>query len=68
MKKILKLQLIGILALALACSGESLELKPLDAIAQEDVYNDVNLLTAYVNASYAWMPRYRNTHAIHWTR
>ena len=60
MKKILKLQLIGILALALACSGESLELKPLDAIAKEDVYNDVNLLTAYVNASYAWMPRFSN--------
>ena len=61
MRKILKSQLmIGILVLALACSGESLELKPLDAIAKEDVYNDINLLTAYVNAGYSYLPLFSN--------
>lgn len=57
MKKIITLKLIiGIMILVSSCSEEALDLKPLDAISEVDVFNDVNLLQAYVDAAYASIP------------
>lgn len=47
-----------------SCNEDALDLQPLDAISETDVFNDVNLLTAYVNASYAWLPNINRENVI----
>lgn len=48
--------IIGIIIVFISCSEDALDLKPLDAISEVDVFNDVKLLEAYVNATYARIP------------
>jgi hypothetical protein len=40
----------------ISCNDNFLELKPLDKISQEDVWNDPALMEAYVNDAYSRMP------------
>ena len=47
-----------------SCNKDTLDLQPLDAISEDNVFNDVNLLTAYVNAAYAWIPNVNNGNRI----
>ena len=47
---------ISIGAFVTSCSEDALNLQPLDAISENDVFNDVPLLTAFVNAAYREMP------------
>lgn len=44
--------LFSILFMTFSCSEDNLDLTPLDAISEGDVYNDVNLLTAFVSGTY----------------
>lgn len=48
--------LISIACIGLSCNDGFLELKPLDKISEEDVWNDVSLMEAYVNDAYSRMP------------
>jgi len=52
--------IISLTMIISACSEDALDLKPLDALAAEDVFNDIALLTAFVNASYAGIPNINN--------
>ena len=59
MKKTFKnlvLVAIGISAFMTSCTEDALNLQPLDAISENDVFNDIPLLTAFVNAAYREMP------------
>ncbi len=57
MKIFVKLSLLILAAgIISSCSEEALDLKPLDAISERDVFNDLPLLTAYVNATYSGLP------------
>ena len=62
MKVILKIfiLLISVTTIVTSCSEDALNLKPLDAISEDDVFNDIALLRAYVNATYAWLPDMNN--------
>lgn len=51
---------LSIVLTIMACSEDSLNLKPLDAISETDVFNDLPLLTAYVDATYSWVPNINN--------
>ena len=54
MKKTFKnlvLVAIGISAFMTSCTEDALNLQPLDAISENDVFNDIPLLTAFVNAA-----------------
>ena len=55
-KNIIPKLIIGIsllLMTVVACNKDSLDLKPLDALTEDNVFNDLTLLTGYVNASYS---------------
>lgn len=56
----LSILILGMGILLSSCSQEALDLKPLDAISEKDVFNDVPLLTAYVDATYSGLPNINN--------
>lgn len=61
MKKII--YSILLFSISISCSDDLLDLQPLDAISESDVFSDEKLLTDYVNASYngivyTFHPRY----------
>lgn len=54
MKKIL--YLIALLLVITSCNDDFLDRKPLDKMSEEDIFNDEDLLTAYVNGCYTAFP------------
>ncbi len=43
-----------------ACSEDALDLQPLDALSADNVFNDLALIRAYVDASYSGIPNINN--------
>lgn len=56
MKKIHILPFLFLLFLTNSCQDEFLELKPLDAVSEADVWQDLNLIELYVNDRYNELP------------
>ena len=52
MKNLIKIILVLVTFLATSCSKDYLEKKPLDAIPEENVFNDATLLSHYVTQNY----------------